>query len=90
MNINFEIYTISASFKEKDGKLKMPPAQNFLNYEDAKKVVKQISEDFKSEDGEVIEHISETGVFDTIVRFHGKDGRSYMWQITKQYINHTF
>ena len=90
MNISFEIYTISAAFKEKDGKLKMPPAQNYLDFNVAIEQMRKLANDFKSEDGEVIGHISETGLFDTIVRFHGKDGRSYMWQLTKQQLSKSY
>lgn len=90
MNISFEIYTISTAFKESDGKLKMPPAQNYLDLKSAIEQMKNIANDYKSEDGEVIEFISETGLFESIVRFHGNDGRSYLWQLSKQKISKSY
>ena len=90
MNISFEIYTISAAFKESDGKLKMPPAQNYLDLKPAIEQMKSLANDYKSEDGKVTEYISETGLFDSIVRFSGNDGRSYLWQLSKQIISKSY
>ena len=90
MNISFEIYTISAAFKESDGELYMPPAQNYLDLKPAIEQMKSLANDYKSEDGEVTEYISETGLLNSVVRFHGNDGRSYMWQLSKQIISKSY
>lgn len=91
MNISFEIYTISSAFKESDGKLKIPPAQNSLTYGAARELMEQIAKDWESEDGTVEKQIwRNTDTFDSVVRFHGNDGREYMWKLTKQIISKSY
>lgn len=90
MNISFEIYTISAAFKESDGRLKMPPAQNYLDFKTAIEQMRSIDNDYKSEDGEVTKYISEIGLFNSFVRFQGNDGRLYLWQLSKQIISKSY
>jgi hypothetical protein len=91
MQITFTIYTISAAFFEKGKKMTMPSALNYLTYEVAREFMEQIAKDWESEDGTVEKQIwRNNDAFDSVVRFHGNDGREYMWKLTKQIITQTY
>lgn len=90
MQITFTIYTISSVFFERDKTMTMPSASNYLNYEVARELMEQIAKDWESEDGIVEKQIWKTDSFDSTVRFHGNDGREYMWKLTKDIITHTY
>ena len=90
MQITFTIYTISAAFFERDKTMTMPSALNYLNFEVAREFMEQIAKDWESEDGIVEKQIWKTDAFDSAVRFHGNDGREYMWRLTKQIISQTY
>lgn len=90
MQITFTIYTISAAFFEKGKKMTMPTALNYLTYEVAREFMEQIAKDWESEDGTVEKQIWNNDAFDSVVRFHGNDGREYMWKLTKQIITQTY
>lgn len=90
MQITFTIYTITAAFFEKDKRMATPSVLHYLDYEVAKDFIKQIAEDWESEDGTLEKQIWNNDEFDSVVRFHGNDGREYIWRLTKDIITHTY
>ena len=70
MQITFTIYTITAAFFEKDKRMATPSVMQYLDYNVEKDFIKQIAEDWESEDGTLEKQIWNTDAFDSVVRFH--------------------